>query len=697
MKISAPQYKNVQSLGRANIGSVGAVAGAVSAKGSADRALANHIAKVGSEFIRREEKAAFSSAITDTKVEMDGWVEQNGVREFFGGDELKGRVDGVELSRKDTDQYGDEIDVPIKQIPAYKVYPQLLAKKLKGVMDTNAQRITNPIDRQAYVESRQVYNADAVKAASLNAARQQFNYQRKESDIKRKQALLRGDLANANFLASEFEGTEFEIKDRINQNRQGMEVYEADELIRIEDVKGMTDFLNYLRDSQYEEKGGPLTERKNIDLQNRLRSKIGSLTVKKTASNAAYKAEIKQKGQDFLAAQNDGELKSAEQVARMRGELKGVKLHDLDIDIRRAEKTAPVIDALKKMPAEQHEASINSFGASDTTKGDEAGALKRQLRIASNKIEKRINQDSNGFYQEEIGPLKTVLGQKGYWAESVLAGKRASNLYKVTSKPLSDVTADQLGKNFEIATTQKKLTLIDSVLLEVPEKADRDALFTQIDRKNNGNLNVYADMVERGDDNIIKEIETGNKLREDKTLGLIPNDLVAEINIKLGNVFKLNSELVGYREAVLDYYAKLTNDVREFNEDSYDKYRMDKAILAVAGNVVEYDDRPFLLPDNTLDADSFDYWVQNIPLAYLEQLGGVVGMDNETVMQGIRDGDITLHPSLTRGEYLLRDISGGYLSTRDTKGGKPANFTLKYDRNQSRDMVMPDEFVGTFK
>ncbi len=685
MKIAAPQYKNAESLGRENLSSVGQVASAVSAKGSADRALIDHTAKVGAEFIRREEKANFNNVLTDTKVEMDQWEEKNAVREFYDGNELKGRVDGVELTTKGTDQYGDEVDVPVKQIPAYKVYPQLLAKKLKGVMDANAQRILNPIDRQAYIESRQVYNADTVRAATLKSAKQQYNYQRQENDAKRKQALLSGDLGLADFLTKGYEGTEFEIKARLQQNREGIEVYQADELIRIEDVKGMTDFLNYLQDPQYEEKGGPLTERKNIDLQTRLKSNIGRLTVRGGAVDKLYKEETRRQGQDFLAAQYNGDIKTDEEITRMRAKLTGVELHRLSVDIRRATKIAPVVDAMKRVPASQYDTIIKSFSKQGITKGDEAKALSSQLQVVAAKMEKQIAKDGTGFYRKNVAGQRLVMGQKGYWAESVADSKQASNLYQVQARPLSDTDAFQLGKNFEFATTDKKIKFIEDVLTEVPEKADQDALFTQIDHTKNGNLNVYADMVQRGEMETIKAIEEGNQLREDKALGLVPKDLAANINIKLDKVFRLNSELVSYREAIMDYYAKLAGDDKKYNAEYYDEDFMDAAIKAVVGNVVEYDDRMFLLPTNDIDADGFEYWIDDIPLEYITQLGGVAGMDNVKFMQALRDGDLTLWPSTTRGEYLIRDISGGYLMTKDTSKGRPVNFTLIYDRNQQRD------------
>jgi len=515
----------------------------------------------------------------------------------------------------------------------------------------------------------------------LVSARQQYSYQRKENDTKRKQALLNGDSKLADFLAKGYEGTDFEISEKLTQNRQGMEVYEADELIRIEDTKGMTDYLNYLRDPQYTEKGGPLPERKNIDLQNRLKSKIGSMAVRGGAIDKIYKAEMHIKGLDFLAAQDDGALKSAEQVDRMRATLDNVGFSALSIKIRRAEKTAPVIDAMKKLPADQHQSVIDDFAGGKNTKGDESLALKRQMEKQSRQIAQQIKSDTTGFYQREINPPKKRLGEPGYWAESVQAGKQAKNTYKTPSKPLGNAVAERLGKNFEFATTQKKTDFIASVLREVPEKADRDALFTQIDQTKNGNLNVYADMVERGEDETIKGIEEGNKLREDKTLGLAPKDLAANINIELTKVFRLNSELVGYREAVMDYYAKLSNDNNDFNALNKDGKRMKEAIKAVVGNVVEYDGRNFLLPDNTLDAGSFDDWVNQVPMDYLETLGGVIGMDNKRVNDGIRSGDITLWPSLTRGSYLLRDVNGSYLQTKNTENNKPANFTLIYERN----------------
>lgn len=684
MKLPQFQSTQVQSLGRANTGAVGRVAAAKSGISSAKSALLNHMAKVSSEFIRRDEKAKFDAGLSESNISESQFVEKEGAKEFYSADELQGRVDNsIRLNDKETDANGNEVTVPRKQIPAYEVYPQLLRNKLQGDMEAIAGTIPNPIDRQAFIESRSQRNAQLNTSTGLKAANEQYNYLRSESDARRKQAILNGDIQTANFLATSFDGTEFEIKARLTQNQQGLEVWNADELIRIsqpvpEDISAIKNMISYLQDDNYREKGGPLPERKNIDLQNRLRSRLNSLQTGSASGQKVYKAEIKQAGQDMISDMKDGTLFDSESVEKMRGQLKGVDLYDLDIDVRRAEKIAPLVDIMYKMPVTSHEVMINELMGKDDSR--DANVLRRELLIKSRSIRERVSKDATGLYQERIGELPNP-NQPGFLSKSLQSSREASVLYNIKAQPLSDLAASQFSRQFKFSTISEKQNFIESVLSEVPEKADRDALFTQIDKKNAGNLNVYADIIERGEEEAIKAISEGKKLRGDKALGLTPKDSDALINVELAGVFKLNTELQQYREAVKDYYAKLANDESEFNEEFADNGKLNDAIKIVVGNIVDYDDRNFLLPNNELDADSFEEWIDDLDNQYIDDLGGVAGRDAKFVLQAVRDGDFTLHPSLTRGEYLVRDATESYLMTATPQAGGSIPFRLVYDRN----------------
>lgn len=684
MRLPQFQSAQVQSLGRASTGAVGRVAAARSGAGSAKSALLNHMAKVSSEFIRRDEKAKFDAGLSRSNISESQFIEKEGAKEFYSADELQGRVDdSVRLNDKETDADGNEITVPRKQIPAYEVYPQLLRNKLQGDMEAIAGTIPNPIDRQAFIESRSQRNAQLNTSTGLKAANEQYNYLRNESDVRRKQAILNGDIQTANFLATSFDGTEFEIKDRLVQNQQGLEVWNADELIRIsqpvpEDVSAIKNMINYLQDDNYREKGGPLPERKNIDLQNRLRSRLGSLQASLTSGRKVYTAEIRRRGRDMISDMKNGILFDSESVGRMRGQLKGVGLDVLDIEVRRAEKISPVIDALYKMPVMDHLPMIDKMMGKDDS--SDAEFLRRELIIISRNIQERINKDATGLYQERMSDSPNP-NQPGFLSKSLKSSREASALYNIKAQPLSDLAASQFSRQFKFATISEKQNFIESVLSEVPEKADRDALFTQIDKKNAGNLNVYADIIERDEQEVIKAISEGKKLRNDKVLGLVPKDSDALINVELAGVFKLNTELQQYREAVKDYYAKLANDESEFNAESADPEKLSDAIKIVVGNIVEYDDRKFLLPNNELDANSFEDWIDDLDSQYIDDLGGVAGRDAKFVLQAVRDGDFTLHSSLTRGEYLVRDATEGYLMTATPQAGRSIPFRLVYDRN----------------
>ncbi len=685
MKISAPQIKGVQSLGRANLSALGGVASGVSAVAKAERAAFNNAAQLASEFAQREDKASFDSTVADTRLSENNWVSENGAREFFDGKELSGKVDGVELSDKGTDQYGDEIDIPKKRIPAYKVYPQLLEKKLTGDMHAKAKNILNPLDRQAFIESRSVYIADETRTAQLKAMQDQNTYQRAESDAKMKQANLSGDKVGADLLASNFNGSELEISERLRVNAEQKEIYDGDALIRIEDTSGIKDMLNYLKVPDYTQKGGPLTDRQNINLQNRLESKLGGLTVRREGVYKVYKEELTQAAQDMNTAQDNGVIQKEGDVDKMRKRLDDVGLSALSIDVRRAEHKAVAVDKLNKVPEILHAAIVSeSVRGMDKNKAE---AFAADLTKKSQQIAREVQKDPNGFYQKQHLSEPIVPGTKAFFKRSVSAGREASAIYRTPFKALTDEVANNLATQFEGGTIEAKKAFITQVLIEVPEKKDQDVLFTQIDQKKNGNLNVYADMLERGDGPGLKLIEEGRLLRQDKKLDLTPDDLTDKINVELNGIFMIPSERQQYREAVMDYYARTANEDGELGKQFTNTTRMDNAVKAVVGNFVEYGDSKLLLPNNQIDGDGFEDWVDNLPPAYIDQLGGVKGMTGAQLLENIRSGGFRLRPSKKRGEYLITDVRNDYLKTNDPKDGQPINFTLVFDRTQRRTVV----------
>ena len=74
------QFGQVESLGRANIGATGRVGAALNAKSKAETAIINNLAKVGGEFIRREEEAKFNQTLSQTNISESQFVEKEGVR-----------------------------------------------------------------------------------------------------------------------------------------------------------------------------------------------------------------------------------------------------------------------------------------------------------------------------------------------------------------------------------------------------------------------------------------------------------------------------------------------------------------------------------------------------------------------------------------------------------------------------------------
>jgi len=514
----------------------------------------------------------------------------------------------------------------------------------------------------------------------LKAEREQYLVLRDESDARRADALANGNLEQADLEAESFDGTDFEISERLRVNAEENEVWTGDRLIQIEDKHGIEIMLNRLQDPKYKQKGGPLPERPNINLQNRLRGKLSSLEIRRGNIDRVMKEETRQEAQDAIKALENGDMLDSNYVDGLRARLKGVKLKGLDIDVRRADKMASFIDFMYKHPTTDHEPAINKLLPS-VAEGPKAVAFKEFLLKKSEQIDREIQKDGNGLYQKRNISDAPQPRDKNFFAKSVRAGKLASDQYKIKAKPLTDEVATSLSEKFRNATIKAKQQFIEEVIPQVREKADRDAIFIQIDKKGAGNLNVYADIIERGESETIKIIDEGKLLRQDQKLDLNPPGIDGKLNTELNQVFKLNIELQSYREAIKDYYAKTANDDGEFGRLTVNTSRLDIAIKAVVGNIVKYDGRNFLLPNNTLDASGFDDWLTDTSFKYIDEMGGVMNKTSKSVMSAIRDEDFKLRPSLTRGEYLVIDADGNYLMKADTKNGEFIPFKLVYDRN----------------
>ena len=439
-----------------------------------------------------------------------------------------------------------------------------------------------------------------------------------------------------------------------------------------------------LQDPHYQQKGGSLPDKKNTEIQNLLNAKITSMDVRATAKTKVYKEQTKLDARDLIAASHNGVIQDSDKVTELVKTLGIMGENKLMLQVMRSQKIAPAIKGLQMLPDKDHQAFIGEVIPRLAT-GNEAEALKTFFNKKSNQISRRIQDDARGLYEELNVSKPLVAGTKGFFKNTIELRNQASRTYGVKAKALTKKIANNYAKQFQFATIGAKKELIAMVASEVPNKSDRDAIFTQIDQQKNGNLNVYADLMDRGEELVVDAIEEGRQLRNDKTLNLVPKDIKPAINVELANVFVSNTERRSYLEAVMDYYAKLNDVDGIFNEENYNSERMKIAIKAVVGNIVEYQGKNFLLPNNEMEAGDFEDWIYNLDPAYITELGGIENLTPEKLLEMIKDEEIIISPSLVRGEYLLMDLEGNYLSTKNTDGGKSSRFTLIYDKTKSKD------------
>ena len=284
MKLPRVEYRKVESLGRADLGAVGALAGAESRKGQVAQQTANMFADLSANYIQRKENAEYNDQVASMQVEMSEWQGKYTAKDFYTADEL-GNISEEAVPRMDitTDDLGNEIQTSRNFIPAHEVYPHMLKQKLDAITMEKSEKISNPLMRQEFLRKAGVNSADMMMKASIAAENAQEAYMLKLGIDKASDAAEGGDIAAAQFYIDELETDELTKKGLIEKAEVMAEGYHVNQAIRSTNPETVMAMRALLDDENY---SGNLSEAQRQGAIRDLNGQLVELDSERTAEMA---------------------------------------------------------------------------------------------------------------------------------------------------------------------------------------------------------------------------------------------------------------------------------------------------------------------------------------------------------------------------------------------------------------------------
>ncbi len=284
MKLPQVQFRGVESLGRNDIGAISNAIAAESASGKAMQNAATIIASVSGDYIERKENGEYNEQVASMSVELSQWQAKHNAKDFYSSTEL-GDISGDDVPRVETgtDDQGVQTSTFRDNIPAYEVYPYILANKLEGMIKDKAAKISNPRLRNEFLEKAGIDAADRVMKATVAAENAQKKYTYELGVYNAGQAAQSGNIELATFLIDQLETDQLDKDTLIKDADSQVENYQVTQSIRSTDPETVMTMRAILDDENYD---GALTEEQRQGAINDLNSRLTFLDAERVAEMA---------------------------------------------------------------------------------------------------------------------------------------------------------------------------------------------------------------------------------------------------------------------------------------------------------------------------------------------------------------------------------------------------------------------------
>lgn len=208
MKLPRVEYRGVETVGRHDLGAVSEAASVAAQRGRAIQQVSNQIAGVIDDYRERKENAEYNEVLATMKSEVMNWESEYDVKQTYTADDL-GDISEDLVPRMETGTdpvTGDTFSTIRGNIPAHEVYPHLKQKFLNGLVEQQANKISNVHMRKQFMTTAKPFVADKMMRAVIVAEQAQQAYVQSQYEEQAQKAAEAQDLDSAYFAIDQMEG-----------------------------------------------------------------------------------------------------------------------------------------------------------------------------------------------------------------------------------------------------------------------------------------------------------------------------------------------------------------------------------------------------------------------------------------------------------------------------------------------------------
>jgi len=394
MKLPDVKYRQVETVGRHDLGALDAMAAAVGQRGQVMQQGAGMLVSASQDYLDRKQNAEYDDQIASMQIEFDEWNKQYGAKDVFTADEVTALglpSHLINTTQTTSDGGGRQIKSKRDNIPAYEVYPHLLRAKLAGMTADKVEKISNPHLRKEFARKADVNAANLNLQAAFNAENQQEKFVLDKAIFDYQNAGDRGD-----GIAGEFyidgAATDDLHKEKMRQDLYyRVEYSDASGALRSNDPETVMVWLSRLTDPQYE---GDLPEPQRQAFAGALQTKLDILganqvaeldrqegirfvnMVEKTKTGGSSLAEIQEGFDKHVIDPDDAEGWTAAQYGRLMDLQRGYE-QSVIVEDRRLEAERVAQEKADKIQTDKAYKKANGLFISDT----HAGIDKNEVQI----------------------------------------------------------------------------------------------------------------------------------------------------------------------------------------------------------------------------------------------------------------------------------------------------------------------------
>ena len=254
MKLPDIKYRSVETVGRHDLGALGAVANAVGQKGRVMQQGMEAVSAVTEDYLVRKQNAEYDDQIASMQIEFSEWNTKYGAKDFFTSEEVVefGLSDHlIDRFETTTDDGGRQVTLERKSIPAYEVYPHILSAKLAGMTADKVEKISNPMLREEFERKAAVNEANLNMQAAFNAENQQEKFILEKGILEYQNAADRGDAIAALFYIDGLATDDLHKEKLVQDAYYRAEFSDVSSAIRSNEPETVMAMLSMLTDPQY--------------------------------------------------------------------------------------------------------------------------------------------------------------------------------------------------------------------------------------------------------------------------------------------------------------------------------------------------------------------------------------------------------------------------------------------------------------